>query len=319
MTLTDSQIDVFVGKALHLGKDKRQEFIGQADRLIEGLRAKINEDGSFGVTGFLKTGSLMKGTVLKPRGEHGVDADIAVLLDLSESDRKDVERLHEIIRKLLIAVYPTKSEQDFVVQPRTLGISFIASGLDVDLVPVIPISTEPGYGWQPSSEGGAPVKTSIEKQLAFIKERRDADSRFRTLVRLAKHWRNTCELDEFRSFTIELILCHLQDTQGVATSLEDGLRRFFRYIYQSGLKKPISFSENGTVPSYPTSPVVVLDPVNKNSNVAMRLTVAEREEIVAAAKTAWETLEAASWKGNKGETLDLWREIMGRPFTIDPE
>jgi hypothetical protein len=51
----------------------------------------------------------------------------------------------------------------------------------------------------------------------------------------------------------------------------------------------------------------------------MRVTDLERKEIVQAALTAWETIEAASWKQNKGETLDLWKEVMGRSFTIDKE
>ena len=78
MVFTDSQINVFVSKVLHLGQDKRKEYIKQADFLIERLKKKINEDSSFKVKGFKKTGSLMKGTVLKPRGDNGVDADIAV-------------------------------------------------------------------------------------------------------------------------------------------------------------------------------------------------------------------------------------------------
>ncbi len=319
MKLTDSQLNVFVSKVLHLGQGKRKEYIAQADRLIGGLERKLKEDGTFHVTGFKKTGSLMKGTVLRPKGDYGVDADIAVYLDVSEAEKEDTDRLHEIVLELLVAAYPTKVREDFSIQPRTLGIEFIDSGLDVDLVPVIPIPAEPGFGWQPSSQGGNAVKTSIEGQLAFIKKRRKADDRFRTLVRMAKKWRNEIELDALRSFAIELILCHLNDSLGAPESLESGLSRFFRYIAQSGLKKPIYFAEHGKLTSFPMDPVVILDPVNRNNNVAVRLTVADRERIEAAANTAWATIEAASWKGNKGDTLDLWKEVMGRSFIIDPD
>ena len=317
MTLSDSQLGVFVSKVLHLGPGKRKEFLDQVDNLIRQLRKKITEDSSFKVKGFTKTGSLMKGTVLKPKGDFGVDADIAVFLDVSEAEKDDVDKLHDIIRKLLIAVYPTKVPEDFEIQPRTLGIHFNVSGLDVDLVPVIPIPKEPGYGWQPSSEGAKPVKTSIQGQLDFIKKRRDADPRFKSIVRLLKKWRNENELDRFRSFTIELIVSHLYDQHGAAVCLESGLQRFFLFVAQSGLTKPISFPELGTITAYPNDPVVILDPVNKGNNVALRLTVAERQEIVAASEKAWATIEAASWKGGKGETLDLWKEVMGRSFTID--
>ncbi|NJK90461.1 MAG: hypothetical protein HC904_00700 [Blastochloris sp.] len=229
MKLTDTQLNVFISKVLHLGKGKRKEFLTQVDFLIQSLDKKIKEDASFKVKGFKKTGSIMKGTVLKPSGDFGVDADIAVFLDVSESEKNDIENLHQIIRNLLVAVYPTKKPQDFRVQPRTLGIHFHTSGLDVDLVPVIPIPKQEGYGWQPSSQRGQPVKTSIQGQLDFIKNRRDADPRFKSIVRLLKKWRNENELERFRSFTIELLVAHLYDQNGAATSLEDGLQRFFLF------------------------------------------------------------------------------------------
>lgn len=319
MMLTDEQIIVFVKKTLHLGPGNRDKYLGQVDYLIDRLKKKIDEDSSFKVKSFKKTGSLVKGTVLKPRGDYGVDADIAVFLDVSESEKGDVDKLHEIIRKLLIAIYPMKKPADFLVQPRTLGIHFHDSGLDVDLVPVVPIQKEPGYGWQLSSQNGDPVKTSVQGQLDFIQKRKNADPRFRTLVRLLKHWRNEHELEKFRSFVIELLVSHLYDKGGVATSLEAGLQRFFLYVAQSGLSDRIAFPELGAVTNVPSDPVVILDPVNKDNNVTLRLTDAERKEIVAAAETAWTTIEAASWKSGKGETLDLWKEVMGRSFTVDED
>ena len=317
MMLNDSNLGVFVSKVLHLGPGKRKEYVKQVDRLIAELEKKITADASFGVTKFTKTGSLMKGTILKPRGEYGVDADIAVFLDVSESEKDDIDRMHEIIRKLLIAVYHQKNEEDFEVQPRTLGIHFHDSGLDIDLVPIIPIKGEKGYGWQPSSQGGAPVKTSVQGQLDFIKKRREADPRFKSIVRLLKKWRNENELDQFRSFSIELIVSHLYDTQGAASTLESGLQRFFLYVAQSKLQTPISFPELGAVTKFPSDPVVILDPVNRENNVALRLTKDERADIVSEAEKAWATIESASWKSGKGETLDLWKEVMGRSFTID--
>jgi hypothetical protein len=134
-----------------------------------------------------------------------------------------------------------------------------------------------------------------------------------------KKWRNENELDQFRSFAIELIVSHLYDQQGAASSVESGLQRFFLYVAQSGLKQPITFPELGNVKAFPDDPVVILDPVNKDNNVTLRLTDAERQEIVAAAKKAWETIETASWKNGKGETIDLWKEVMGRSFTIEKD
>ena len=319
MLIADSQLDVFVAKILHLGSGKRKEYIAQVDYLIERLTKKIEDDSSFSVTGFRKTGSLVKGTVLKPRGDFGVDADIAVFLDVSEAEKDDVSRLHEIIRRLLISVYPTKKDEDFLVQPRTLGIHFHDSGLDVDLVPVIPIKAEPGFGWQPSSQNGDSIKTNIKAQLDFIASRKKADPRFRDLVRLLKKWRNEQELEKVRSFAIELIVSHIFDNDGAMDSLESGLQRFFLYVAQSELRTPIAFPEHGTVKSFPSDPVVILDPVNVENNVAMRLTDQERSEIVSACVLAWETIQTASCNGTKGETIDFWKELFGRSFTIDKD
>jgi hypothetical protein len=132
-----------------------------------------------------------------------------------------------------------------------------------------------------------------------------------------KKWRNEQELDRLRSFLIELIVAHLFDRDGTATSLEAGLQRFYLYVAQYGLKERITFPELGRISSLPSDPVVVLDPVNKENNVAARLTDSERAEIVAAAESAFSTVETAVWKSGKGETLDLWKEVMGRSFMID--
>lgn len=318
MHLTDTQINVFVSKVLKLPPGKRKEYLRQVDYLIESFKKKVAEDeSSFAVSKFRKTGSLRKGTVLKPRDGHGVDADIAVELDFPEEKRNDLDLLHKEIIELLIAVYPQKKPQDFKVQPRTLGIHFRESGLDVDLVPIIPVLDEPGYGWQPSSRGEALVKTSVPGQLAFIKSRNDADPRYRTLARLLKSWRNQQELDHLRSFTIELLLAALQDQEGPAGRLEDGLIRFFRFIAQTELKEPISFPENGKSNGIPPDPVVILDPVNESNNVAARLTGQEREEIVRDATEAWEILSTAQYLTGKGETVEDWSKVFGRSFVIE--
>jgi hypothetical protein len=317
MKLTDGQINYFVSKMLKLPPGKRKQYIDQVDFLIARLNAKIKDDGSFRVKGFKKTGSLVKGTVLRPKGDDGVDADVAVYLDVSESDKGDIDLMHEIIRKLVRSVYPQKVDSDFQTQPRTVGIHFRDSDLDVDLVPIVPIPGEGGYGWQPSAQNDEPIKTSVQGQLDFIKKRAGSDPSYRTLVRLAKKWRNVQELDSLRSFVIELILAHIQDTQGPAPSLEQGMQRFFLYLTQSRLQQPIAFSENGTVKVFPTDPVAVLDPVNSKNNVARRLTDAEREEIVTKAEKSWEKLSTATFTSGKGETLEFWKSAFGVSFAIE--
>ena len=315
MHLTDSEIEFFDKKALRLPSEKREEYIRQVDYLIDSLKAKSIEDGTLGIEKFLKAGSLRKGTVLRPRDGYGVDADIAVYL-IDDDAQFDLDNLHDRIRRLLIAIYPQKKPEDFPLQPRTLGIEFLTSGLNVDLVPVL--SIDGSYGWQPSAIGSPPIKTSIPGQLEFLRNRANQDRRFRLLVRVLKRWRNQQELDDaLRSFVIELLLAHIQDVQGPTESLEAGILRFFLFVAQHELSTPISFPENGQIDSYPTDPVVVLDPVNSDNNATKRVKEFERIEIVEKATEAWEFLTTARRNNFKGETLDCWKEVFGRSFVIE--
>ena len=318
MELTDSQLTYFVNNRLKLPKGKRAEYLGQVDHLIERFSTAADGDKVIDIKKFLKTGSLRKGTVLRPRGDFGVDADVAVFLHGNGASQYDLANLHSRIRRLLAKIYPMKKPEDFTIQPRTLGIEFRDSGLEMDLVPLIVIDGPGDYGWQPSSQGDVPVKTSVTKQLEFIRARKDAYAHFTALVRLLKFWRNFHEFDDsLRSFSIELIVSHLQDVQGVPSSLEDGLLRFFLYVAESQLKTPISFKECGTPKSFPKDRVVILDPCNADNNVTRKITDQDCKRIVEKCVNAWETLSYARNYDGRTQTLELWKEVFGRSFVIE--
>jgi hypothetical protein len=317
MVLGDAHLNYYVKNVLKLPTEKREEYLGQVDYLIKQLRGKIDDGSVFGVGKFVRCGSLMKGTALKPREGTAVDADVAVELDASEAEAKEIGLLHAILLDLLIKVYPQKVEEDFSIQPRTLGIVFRASGLNLDLVPIVPVPGKPGYGWQHSSRGDVPVMTSVTGQLAFVSNRAKADPRFKRLVRMLKRWRNYQELDSLGSFTIELLVAHRQDTDGPAPTLEEGLQRFFMFVAQSGLKELVTFPEVGKPRSMPEDSVVIIDPVNVENNVTKRLEEDERRAVITSAKVAWETLMTASYAGPKGETVDYWKELFGPSFRIE--
>lgn len=318
MELTDSQLLYFVNNRLKLPKGKRAEYLTQVDHLTDRFSAAAAGDDVIDIKKFLKTGSLRKGTVLRPKGDCGVDADVAVFLNAKDASQYDLANLHARIRRLVAKIYPTKKPEDFTIQPRTLGIEFRDSGLEMDLVPLIAIDGPGDYGWQPSSRGDSPVKTSVTKQLEFIRARKDDYANFTALVRLLKSWRNFQELgDSLRSFTIELIVSHLQDVRGVPSSLEEGLLRFFLYVADSQLKTPISFKECGTPASFPKDRVVILDPCNIENNVARKITGQDCKVIIEKCLNAWETLSYARNYDGKTQTLELWKEIFGRSFLIE--
>lgn len=318
MELTDTQLNYYVNNRLKLPKGKRAEYLKQVDHLIDSFAAAAAGDNVINIKKFLKTGSLRKGTVLRPKGDLGVDADVAVYLNPNGASQYDLANLHDRIRKLLVKIYPTKKPEDFTIQPRTLGIEFLVSGLEMDLVPLIVIGGPGDYGWQPSSQGDAPVKTSVTKQLEFIRAHKDGYGNFTALVRLLKSWRNFQDLgDSLRSFTIELIVSHLQDAEGAPASLEMGLLRFFMFVAGTELKSPIAFKECGTPQSFPKGRVVILDPCNIENNVARRITDADCEVIVQKCREAWETLSYARNYDGKTQTLELWKEVFGRSFVIE--
>src|SRR5271163_4402319 len=102
MELTDTQINYFVNNRLKPPKGKRAEYLAQVDHLIERFSAAASGDELIDIKKFLKTGSLRKGTVLRPRGDFGVDADVAVFLNVEGASQYDLANLHDRIRKLLL-------------------------------------------------------------------------------------------------------------------------------------------------------------------------------------------------------------------------
>jgi hypothetical protein len=66
-----------------------------------------------------------------------------------------------------------------------------------------------------------------------------------------------------------------------------------------------------------THPVVIVDPANDDNNVAARIEQSERDELIQAARTAYETITWAQELPGKGETVAAWKEILGEGFAID--
>ncbi|MNH36532.1 tRNA nucleotidyltransferase, second domain [compost metagenome] len=108
-------------------------------------------------------------------------------------------------------------------------------------------------------------------------------------------------------------MAHLVDTEGPAENIEKRFREFLLYIAQTRLKKRIDFPENSgkTEVSF-SDPVVIIDPVTPENNVASRITKDEQELIGAAAEAAWEAATYASVKNSD----DVWKEIFGGRFKI---
>ena len=315
MPLNNTQIRYYDSTVLRLPEDKRKEYHAQVDRLISALTKRVHEQSEIKITKVVKAGSFAKYTILRKTSEDPVDVDVVFYISGRSVDKESLASLTELIYDAMIKLYPNKSVENFEIQRKAATVTFIGSGLSVDIVPVIEDPARAGYGWQFDIHDGTKVQTCAPCQIKFVRDRKDIDPDFRTLVRLAKKWRNRVELKPLKSFAIELIMAHVLAKNGKDGSIEKRFRDFLLYIAQSGLKEVITFPENGLVfPSF-TDPVVILDPVCNINNVASRISEDERKEIVAAALAAWETANFASTE----DDIEIWKELFGPRFKVEEE
>jgi hypothetical protein len=310
--LNNTELQYYDSNVLRLPADKRKEYHEQVDRLIAELSRTVREKTAIKITKVVKAGSFAKFTILRKTSTDPVDVDVVFYISGRSIDHETLQSLNDTIYKLLIDIYPNKDVEDFEIQRKAATVSFVGTGLSVDIVPVIEDAQRPGYGWQFDLQDGSRLETCAPCQIKFVRDRKNKDTDFRTLVRLLKKWRNHVELKPLKSFVIELLVAYVLDSEGNAGSIEQRFRRILLYIAQSGLKERIQFAENTAPFGTFNDPVVIIDPVYSFNNVASRITEAERLMIVAAAQNAWEAAHFASAEDDD----EVWKEIFGPRFKV---
>lgn len=311
MPLSNTELKYFDHNVLRLTSEKRKEYHAQVDNLVSELKKRITDKSELKVTKVVKAGSFAKYTILRKVDDYPTDVDVVFYITGVEENSKSYEDLCNKIYELLINIYPNKTVDDFEIQRRAATVTFVKSGLIVDVVPVLQHSTNPDHGWQFDIQSGAKNLTCAPCHIQFIRARKDKDKHFRTLVRLAKRWRHFHALPGLKSFHIELILAHLVDTDGPAESIEKRFREFLAYIARTQLSERIDFPENSNKPAVSFSdPVVIIDPVSPENNVASRITKGEKELLAKSAEVALDTATYASVENSD----ELWKEIFGGRF-----
>ncbi len=313
MRFTDKELGKYVSGKLALPGDERNEYRAQVNRLLEKLEGVLHKDGSYRIKKFRRAGSLEKGTSNRPRAGKPVDADVGVYFEVDDTSSFDIAHLQRLIKKLLAAAYPQKNEDDFDdTGARTFGVVFQGTGLEIDLAPIVSLDADANYGLQYSKAGDC-IKTSVKVHIDHYRDHAGREPLLASTLRLAKRWRYWQELDGVQSFHLELMLSYLVDRDGPAVTLEDSLRRLFLFIARD-LHRGLAFG--GADTSRFSDPVIVVDPANVQNNVAARIVQAEQDALVAAARTAYETLTWAQGLPHKGETAAAWKELMGDNFSI---
>lgn len=301
-----------------------QKYRDQISNLKERLEEKIKNDDNteLKVIKYLLAGSWKKHTILKPTGENPIDIDLVLFIDGDENIKADIKKVHDFIVKYLEEIYPQKDIGEDVEadgKTKSIKIKFIGTGLEVDIVPVVPLSEPKDYVWQPQRGGGGKYITSVSRQLEFSKELRKNNPSYTSIVRILKWWKNYKELNPtdnepgISSFAIELIVGYLDVNQGVESNIEEALIRFFQFLSTTDFPV-ISFKRAiNIVPSFNT-PIYISDDTNNENNVTKKLTIDKWEEIIEEADDAFDSLNIAQSKNNEGDTTEEWKRVFGPAF-----
>jgi len=330
MKLTNTQLQNFIGR-IKLKEENMPKYREQVNKLKEKLEAKINEDDRTGikVTKYLLAGSWKKRTILRPTGENPIDIDLVLFVEGDDSLKKDLKKLHDFIVEYLQEIYQNKDikrDVDAEGNTKSIKIKFSGTGLEVDIVPVIPISDLDEYVWQPQRGGGGKIYiTSVTKQLDFARERKNKNSSFTSIVRAIKWWKNYKELypvngePGLTSFVIELIVSYLEIEEGIENDIELGIIRFFRFVSDPNF--PIVKFKNAikSVPSSYDTPIYVGDPTNNENNAAKKLDESIWDEIIEESNDAFDSLFIAQSKIGQEDTIEEWKHVFGPKFNITKE
>jgi hypothetical protein len=326
MKLDNNSLQPFINK-IRLRNDNMGKYRDQINNLKNKLGNKIKNDESNGlkVTKYLLAGSWKKHTILRPTGDHPIDIDLVLYVSGDDNIQNDLKKLHDFIVNYLQEIYPQKDiERDVDAEGNTksIKIRFFGSGLEVDIVPVVPIDSPENYVWQPQRGGGGKYITSVENHLSFSNSLRKDNPSYTSIVRALKWWKNYKELKPFdnepgiSSFSIELIVAYLDITRGVEADIEEGIIRFFQFLSESSFPE-VSFEHAiNTIPSYST-PVYIADDTNNENNSAKKMDNTKWNEIIDEAEDAFDSLNLAQSRNNEGATIDEWKRVFGPTFILN--
>jgi len=316
--VTQSDLAQFAKEKVNLPQDKAGQLRDQANNLRDKLTTYLRDHPDFSLKKMLLSGSLPKGTALRSLN----DIDVACYISGSDAP-SDIKALLDYLAERLRKAFPNfKPEQ---VQPKTYSVtvSFLGSGLDVDVVPVIYNGDPDWYGKLISQDDGSFLDTCIPRHLEFIRSRKEKQPvHFAQVIRLAKYWvwniKKQRHEFKFKSFMIELIMCKLLDAGKDFSNYAEGLQHFFTYIATTDLRELIYFTDYYTSKELGTYPerVKIIDPVNPKNNAASRYTVQQASAIVEAANDAGDAIDAALTATTKEKTVYYWQKVFGPSFQI---
>lgn len=311
-----SDIVRFGDERVNLKREDAAELRRQGNLLRDRLESYLKDHPEFSLKKMLLSGSLAKGTALKSIS----DLDVGCYVASDSAPHKVGELIPWMAERLRNAFPNIKPEQ---VKPKSysVGMTFIATGNEIDVVPIHYKGDKQWRGEMVSQDTGQPLMTSIPMHLDFIRKRKAAnDKHFAQLVRLLKFWTKLQKQEDdgfrFKSFMVELILAHLADKGIALNDYPEALQAFFTWIAKDGFKTPIVFPDYYDPAQCKTTsdPIRIWDPVNPQNNIASLYDAAHRSKIIEAALDAGDAIDAAARAMTKAETLRYWRKVFGPTF-----
>ena len=315
--ISEQDIVTFIENKVNLKKKQWDVYRAQIEHFKDNLEEYIKGNPEFELIKILNSGSCAKKTAISMLN----DIDIAVYIRPEKISEQRLNSVLQYLRDLLATAYDKygMSSDQFSIGDHCVKVSFKGSGLDIDVVPVIPSGKPDDRGLIPSSTGNEWLETSIPLHLSFISIRKKSYLKYAPLVRLTKWWREQAGL-RLKSFLIELIWAHLVDTEErLPNSYKDAFPYFFVYILRTQLQERIIFSDYYTpteIKPSGDSVVEIYDPVNPSNNVAEGITKSNRNEIVSKAQEAFDDLSMAISAHNKEKGLEYWKHVLGNSFVV---
>lgn len=306
----------FADERVNLKREDATEYRQQVGRLRERLEQYLSENPDFELRRMLLSGSLAKGTALKSLN----DVDVACYVS-SAAAPAALPDLIQFLAGRLRKAFPNFKPEQVTQNEFSVTVTFIGSGLRVDVVPILYEGDPEWRGHLISQDNGELLMTSIPMHLQFTRKRKDDNRKhYAQVVRLIKYWvrQRKQENDEFRlkSFMVELIVAHLADGGLPLADYPEVLAEVFAYIARDGLRSVIAFSDYYDPATCATTrhPIKIWDPVNCENNVAKLYTESQRTAVVEAALDAGDAVDAGLRAPTKGDTLRYWQKVFGPAF-----
>lgn len=316
--VTQSDLAAFAESKVNLPSDDAEAGRVRVKTLRDRLTQHIATNPDFDLVKMLHAGSVAKGTALRTAN----DMDLAVYV--RDAAAPDDSQLVNWLRDRLREVYQGFLDSDQIQAGTHCATVTFKSGAirNVDIVPILYEGDDDDFGFLIAKDTGDRLLTSVRLHLEFVRGRKVAYPRhYAQLIRLVKWWiRQQRQLDadfRFKSFMAELIVTHLVESGTPMTSYLDALEQVFGYIFKSGLRERISFSDYykpSELPSTTEGVIEVFDPVNASNNVAYRYTESDRERIVNAAQDALGAIAEARYATTKGRAVECWQIVLGPSF-----